>query len=97
MTSSNDYIAAAQEWSVRFKDKGKNLFQSLGGSEHLCDWHFRVTVPKQEGRTEKELVEEVRTLAIDSIYKKCQKDGLDISIDDLNQLNSNEYLEGSMK
>ena len=93
MASADEY-ESAQDWIVRFTDKGEELFRSFGGTHTLCKWMFRVSVPEQEGRTQKELVEQVRTQAIPEIYRECQKDGLNISLEDLSQLNSYDYLSG---
>lgn len=95
MTSSDEYLTKAQDWSVRFNDKGKELFLNLGGTPTLADWHFRVSMPEREGRTEKELVDEVRSLGIDQIHRECEKCGLQIPFDVISQLNSHEYLEGA--
>lgn len=74
---------------------GENFFRSMGGSQQLCEWSFHVSLPGREGRTEGELVQEVRLLGVERIYQECQNVGLDLSLDDLNQLNSDEFLEGS--
>jgi hypothetical protein len=95
MTDQDEHITAAQEWLVRFTSQGKEVFQSIGGSPQLSNWSFRVLVPAKDGRTEKDLVEEIRSLGVEKIHQECLKDGLQISPSDLQPLNSHEYLNGS--
>jgi len=95
MVKKNDHITSEQEWSVRFTAQGKQRFLSLGGSPQLSDWSFYVSVPEREGRTEKELVNEIRALSVKKIYEECQKDGLELSLEDVKSLKSYENLESS--
>ncbi|MBJ6136397.1 hypothetical protein [Marinobacter litoralis] len=97
MSENSEHITSAQEWSVRFTSQGKEKFRALGGSQQLSDWSYAVSVPAREGRTEKELVEEVRALGSKKIFQECQKDGLEVSLEDIRTLETHENLEGSRR
>lgn len=97
MSENNEHITSAQEWSVWFTTQGKEKFLALGGNQQLSDWNYAVSVPAREGRTEKELVEEIRALGVKKIFQECQKVGLEVSLDDIQTLETHENLEGSMR
>lgn len=97
MPQNNENITSAQEWTVRFSTLGKEKFCALGGNQKLSDWSYAVSVPAREGRTNKELVEEVRALGVEKIFQKCKKDGLDVALDDIRTLGTHINLEGSMR
>lgn len=97
MSDNNERISSAQEWAVLFTSQGKERFRALGGNQQLSDWSYAVSVPARKGRTAKELAEEVRASAVKKIFQECQKDGLGLSLEDIQTLGTHEHLEGSRR
>lgn len=93
--SINEFVTEAQTWSVRFKTEAKSKFIEMGGTPQLSRWSFIVEVPENPNRTEGELLAEIHSLGVSKIREHCEKEGLKISLSDLQQFNNQESLNAT--
>jgi hypothetical protein len=76
----------ASFWIVTLTEQGQANFREVCGDSLLVSRQFIVQLPRQEGRTERGLCEQVRRAGVQEIAKQSHKNGLAVSLNELAQL-----------